>query len=569
MILAAWKHYASYFRGMELRLGASVVLAAGQALLVLPLAFLVRYAFDTLIPAREFWLLVAAGGGIFLVTLLNNGTTLWVRHTTLDVTKRAIAAMRVELFDKAYVLSRHFHTNANRSELHTLFVQLTERVDMMSNALVAQLLPGVCTTIVLALVLLYLNPVLFLIILLVMPTLIVITRLMRRTLFESTKQFQQSMQQFNHVTSFILQSIDLTRISTAEAQERVRAAEAAERLRVTSGRIAWLGSAYAALHNGVVTTWSIVLLIAGGWAVAQNWMSIGDLLSYYVAVNLLANSLGTTLMTIPLIIEGNTALTRIDAFLNSQDVLPYNGTRPFEFQGHMRLEQVRFHYDDSPVLCGVDLELEPGTTTAIVGPNGAGKSTLTYLMLGLYRPDCGALYADGIAFDELSMPALRRRIGVVMQDPIIFSGTIRENIVYGIANATDADIVQACQLATAHDFISAMPHGYETHVGEDGKLLSGGQRQRIALARALLRRPALLILDEPTNHLDVSAIAALMQNLSVLKPRPTMLLISHSQKVAEHADYVLQLHDGQLMPRVSLDAFAFSHLVEAPNGHPS
>lgn len=556
MKLDAWRRYLAYYRGMQGRVALSIVLAAGQALLVLPLAFLVRTAFDTLIPARDLWLLLAAGAGIFVVSLANNAVTLAVRHMTLDVTKRAVAALRAELLAQCYALSRHFHTHADRGRLHALLVHDTERVDVMSNALLNGFLPGACTAVVLSLVLLYLYPVLFLIIALIMPLLIYTNKVSATRVRETNEKFHRAFATFSRGIFFVLQTMDLQRIQTAERFERQRQGEARDTLRVTSAEMAWLSSAHRAQQNLIGVFWGVIILIAGGWAVAQNWMTVGDLLSYYLAVSLLSSSMVSTLTAIPQIVEGNASLKWLYEFLQTRDDLPYHGTRALSFQGNVRFADVWFQYDDAPILRGVNLELRRGMTTAILGPNGAGKSTLTFLLLGLYRPTRGALFAEGMVYDDVAMEQLRAQIGTVMQDPLIFAGSVRENITYGLPDATEAQLERASRLATVDEFIRTLPNGYDTQVGEDGKLLSGGQRQRIALARALLREPALLILDEPTNHLDAASMAALMENLKALEPTPAILLISHDMHIAEQADEVYELRDGALARWLRFDARA-------------
>ncbi len=567
MKLDAWRHYLAYYRGMEGRVGLSILLAAGQALLVLPLAFLVRAAFDTLIPARDFGLLLAAGGGIFVVSLLNNAVTLAARHMTLDVTKRAVASFRAALLTQCYALSRHFHTHADRGRLHSLLVQDTERVDVMSNALLTAFLPGACTSLVLALVLLYLYPILFLIIAVIMPLLIYSNKVSATRVRATNEKFHRAFATFSQGIFFVLQTMDLQRIQTAERFEQQRQGEARDTLRVTSGEMAWLGSTHRAQQNVIGVFWGVIILIAGGWAVAQNWMTLGDLLSYYVAVSLLSNSMVSTLTAVPQIVEGNASLGWLYEFLQTCDPLPYHGTREISFQGNVRFDDVWFQYEDAQILRGVNLELRRGVTTAILGPNGAGKSTLTFLLLGLYRPTCGALFAEGIGYDEVALERLRAQIGTVMQDPLIFAGTVRDNIIYGLPDASDAQIDQACRRATAAEFIGALPNGLDTPVGEDGKLLSGGQRQRIALARALLREPALLILDEPTNHLDAASMSALMDNLKTLEPPPAILLISHDMHIAEQADEVYELREGELMKWLRFDAKAAARAVRREGAH--
>jgi ABC-type bacteriocin/lantibiotic exporter with double-glycine peptidase domain len=187
-----------------------------------------------------------------------------------------------------------------------------------------------------------------------------------------------------------------------------------------------------------------------------------------------------------------------------------------------------------------------GEHIVILGPNGAGKTSLASLILGIYRPDAGALLADGVPYDELDIRALRMAFGVLLQDPVILPGTVTENIAYGRPDAPAAEVERVAALAGADGFVARLPDGYATDVGVDGGRLSGGQRQRIALARALLAQPRLLLLDEPTTHLDLAAIAALRATLGELPQRPTVITITHDEALAGQADRVVHLRDGRI-----------------------
>lgn len=546
MNLDAWRHYRTFYRGRETRLAASIFLATGQALFILPLAFLVRYAFDTVIPSGDFRGLILIGLAILAVTVLNNATNVWARYLTLDVTKRAIGQMRSELLDKCYGLSRHFYSRADRSALHDQLVIDTERVDNMGTGLITVLLPAVCTSIALSVVLCYLNPFLFLTLLLITPVLVFAGRRMGRLVRENVREHHRAFLEYSKAALHILQVMDLTRAQGAVGHETGRQRARIKQLQMISKRRAWLETADQALHNTIVTGWGVIILLVGGFAVAQNAMTVGDLLSYYVAVSLLNGQLRGALGTITHIIEGNIALASLYRVMKTDDPVPYHGTRRIPFHGNLRLENVSFDYDQTMVLRGIDLELRQGTTTAIIGENGAGKSTITFLILGFYRPKKGALYAEGVPYDEIAIEHQSSQMGVVMQDPILFSGTIWDNITYGMENASRERVEFASKRATAHSFISQLEEGYDTFIGEDGMLLSGGQRQRIALARALLREPALLVLDEPTNHLDAASIGMLMDSLKSMPQSPAILLISHDLNVAQQADRVYELCGGQL-----------------------
>ena len=214
--------------------------------------------------------------------------------------------------------------------------------------------------------------------------------------------------------------------------------------------------------------------------------------------------------------------------------------------GQVTFNHLTFGYTPgTTILKDVSFDITPGERIAIVGPTGAGKSTLARLLLGLYTPQAGVIRYDGRPLDELGLTRLRREIGVVLQEPFLLGGTIRENIALQQPDMPLAQIVEAAKLAAIHDEIERLPMGYESRVGEGGSGLSGGQRQRIALARALATRPAILILDEATSHLDAVTESAIQRNLDGLAV--TRITIAHRLSSVRNADRILVLDAGQIV----------------------
>jgi ATP-binding cassette subfamily B protein len=283
-------------------------------------------------------------------------------------------------------------------------------------------------------------------------------------------------------------------------------------------------------------------------------MTLGGLLSFYAVLALLLRQVNVISWGSNTVLIGAHSLARVEAVFESRSERQYSrGTRSLEFRGEVALENASFGYGEVGVLRDIDLAIRPSERVALIGPNGAGKSTLVSLLLGLYLPQRGRLLADGVPFDELDVRALRRQIGVVLQDPVLFPGTIRDNIAYGAPDASDAAVATAAEAATASDFIGLLEDGYETVVGDEGIGLSGGLRQRIAIARALLGDPVLLVLDEPTTYLDESAVSALMARLTALPQAPAVLFVTHDPQVAVHAHRVVELRDGHIVREWSAD----------------
>lgn len=227
-----------------------------------------------------------------------------------------------------------------------------------------------------------------------------------------------------------------------------------------------------------------------------------------------------------------------------------DGTRSFSRPpaGEVRFEKVHFEYrSGEPVLRGIDLQISPGESVAVVGPSGAGKSTLTGLLLRFFDPQHGRIRVDGIDLKELKLAELRRHIGWASQDPFLFSGTIADNIRYGTWDATIAQIEQAARLACADDFIAELPEGYRTRIGERGVDLSGGQRARLAMARVILRAPPIVILDETTASLDAETEAKLWRDLEPWLARRTTILIAHRLMTILSRPRILVLEKGQIV----------------------
>ncbi|HEY9594003.1 MAG TPA: ATP-binding cassette domain-containing protein, partial [Spirochaetia bacterium] len=213
-----------------------------------------------------------------------------------------------------------------------------------------------------------------------------------------------------------------------------------------------------------------------------------------------------------------------------------------------------------PVLHGVDFDLAPGTVTALVGPSGSGKTTVFSLLERFYAPDGGTITMDGTPIGSFSLGEWRRTIGYVPQDSPLLSGTIRENVLYGVdREVTDGELAAAAESAHAAEFIAALPHGWDTDVGERGVKLSGGQRQRIAIARALLRDPSLLMLDEATSSLDSASEAAVQRALSNLMHGRTTLVIAHRLSTVIDADQILFLDKGRITGRGTHEELLSSH----------
>ncbi len=548
----AWIYYAGFFRNYYKKIIVTSLSSTAQAFLIIPVLLLVRYIFDVAIPQKEIDKFIYIGLAILALRLINVGFTLWLRKINLKIIADAIYKLRSDLIVRVFNMSRSFHTHEDQRLLHTRIVQDTERIDTMSSSLVSGIVPAILISLGLCVVLVILNWFLFTVIVLYFPVLIVSNRYMGKQVKKRVYAFQRAFEGFSKGSMFIMKFIDLIKIQSAGQQELTKHKKDLYNLQDKSVKRTYFFSINGQLQSFLVNITGVIVLIIGGISVASESMSLGDFFAFYMAANYLQNYFNIITGSFTKVLAGNESLDTLFKIANNKETEPYRGTQKINFTGTILIQNVFFRYTDKPVLKDVSLTISPGSKLAIVGENGAGKSTIIHLILGFYAPQEGHIFADKYSYHDLDIEHFRRSIGVVSQNPMLIPGSITDNIRFGNDQAGIDQVETASKQALAHDFISKLDDQYDTQIGEDGVLLSGGERQRIAIARALLRRPKLLILDEPTNHLDVMAVKDIMRSIGSINYNPAIVIISHDMKVVSYAQEILLIEDGCMKPYTEL-----------------
>ena len=330
-----------------------------------------------------------------------------------------------------------------------------------------------------------------------------------------------------------------------------------------------LGS-YQSLSFSVVMACQIAIVLIGSSLILfhPGTLTRGELVGFLLFVNIINGSVQRLSDAMVQIQDGFAALERIHDILKITPS-PEEPANPVnkDLTGRLRFQNVSFGYKKKQVLFDLDLEMEAGKTYALVGPSGGGKSTLTQLMLRFYDPWQGQILADDTPLSRIGKRHFRRQVAVVLQDPIIFSTSVKDNIGFAVERPTQKDIEAAAKAAQAHDFIMELPQGYNTKLGERGVSLSGGQRQRIAIARALMRNPKILILDEATSALDSVTERSIQDVIDQLQGTRTVVIIAHRLSTVKNVDEILVIEKGKLAERGTYSALAkqngiFSRLLK-------
>ena len=522
--------YLQFIESRARLTGLAVLLAAVQGLVIIGLGLAVRYLFDQALPGGDVAMAAWICGGLLALygvdILVQSRATVRISRIIRDAAER----LRQHLADHALRLPRAYYSQADLGSLHVDWVQETGRLELMARSAMTIMAPNLVSALTVALFMLVLNAWLSLLCWTVLAAgLFAILRL-RSRVQAAVYDMHKSQRLYSKHVLFILEMMDLVRIRNAE--ENIRDAHRrVTRAAVDSGHeLVRERTLYTAILRIMIAVMLVTLLFAGALLVLNtDALTLGGLLAFFAVAGVFRNALNQVLLQIPLIMDGAEAMRRMSRFLDVPDRAPYIGAEPCTQLLPIRLAQTSFGYDpDVCLIRDLDLEFKPGHTVILSGPSGVGKSTLALLLLGWFRPQHGTLTAHGVPYDRLDMGSVRRRTGVVLQDPWIFAGTVRENLTFGLPAVQEDDLRRALDRAEAAPFVDQLPHGLDTPLGERGMRLSGGQKQRLAIARALLGSVELLILDEPDNHLDPGYLTRLIERLRTALPQCGIVLITHS-----------------------------------------
>jgi len=314
-------------------------------------------------------------------------------------------------------------------------------------------------------------------------------------------------------------------------------------------RLAWIGSMSSPFMEFLGGLVGAFILLVGTTRIAQGHISPGDFGSFVVAIFYSYTPIKRLSRANTVIQQGIASFQRIQEVLHTQHkIVDHPQAYPLPpVQGHVSFKNVSFSYDQArPILKGISFEVFPAETVALVGLSGAGKTTIINLLSRFYDPTLGQILIDGIDIKEVTISSLRAQIGLVTQEIILFNDTVRNNIAYGLEDVSQERVIAASKAAMAHEFISKLPQGYDTPIGEKGAFLSIGQRQRIAIARALLKNPPILILDEATSHLDSESEHLIQKALENVMKNRTTIVIAHRLSTVRTASRILVLDNGQI-----------------------
>lgn len=543
-----WRWSRLSFSRLFLLLGLNLAQMGGIALIILifqEIDHSLPLGHDVLLSALR---MVALGGMISLGFYFS-------RILSIQVALEAMTHLRMELFDFLCSRSVAFFTHQGSSSIHATILTDTERFQKFYEVLTGQILPAVMIGSGAIFLLFWLNPTLSIFLAVSVPLFLLVNYAILRPLSQQIAARARAFKTYSRELLSVISRFLIIRLQTAEDQERNRQVEFIRALKDTSYIYARQQALHLAFLNSMLLILIGIFLVIGGTQVSAQKLSLSNLLAYNVILVALRRYIQDAFSSLPALTDGFHALRTLGDLIATAPTEPYHGRKCYDVQESFSLRGVKFGYPSSSlVLDGVHLNLKRGSLSVITGPNGAGKTTIVNLLLGLYQPQEGMLFADNLPYTELDIRYLRKQMGVLLQDPWLFEGTVWENLVYGLPNADQEDVLAVSKFTSAHEFIEALADGYQSRIGERGIKLSGGQRQLIALTRVLIRRPKLLILDEPTNHLDPNAAQKLLRNLVdglvpvlySVSERPAILMITHDTTLACEADFVYALQDGRL-----------------------
>jgi ATP-binding cassette subfamily B protein len=544
-----WPHARPYRRWLPLIL---IFVALGPAI-DLAMTWMYKVLVDGVLVPGNFgllgWVILAYVG----LTLADGIVGFCDQYLSDWVGGRFIVSLRTDFFAHLHSLSLAFF---DRQSLGDTMARVTDDVEEIEDLMLSGLTSAISYVFQLVFftaALFYLNWQLALVSLFVVPLFWLAAKHFSRKIKRAAREERRRSGSIGAVAEESLSNVALVQAYNRQSEEISRLHRENEGSFSAQMAATRLSSLFSPLINLIELAGIIVVVVFGAYQLSQENLTIGGLLVFMVLLGQLYGPIRGMSSLLNSFYAASAGAERVIEFLDQKpSVEEHPGARSLPpARGIVEFGSVSFRYPgvERTALEDVSFSVSPGQTLALVGPSGAGKSTITKLLLRFYDPDAGTVRIDGHDLRAVTLHSLRENVAVLLQETLVFDGTVWENIAYGRPGATGEEVVAAAKAADAHEFIGALPEGYDTVVGQKGRLLSGGQRQRIAIARAMVRDAPILVLDEPTTGLDVESGEKVMEPLRRLMSGRTTIVISHNLATVREASEIVVLDGGRVAER--------------------
>ncbi|MEX2534844.1 MAG: ABC transporter ATP-binding protein [Trueperaceae bacterium] len=498
---------------------------------------------------RQLWLV---SGGLIAIFAIFWAPWVYVRHVYAGLAaQRTVFDLRSSLYYRILRMSASFFTRHKSGSIVTRITYDIDQVQNLVGGALTNVWMDVVSLILVIVLLLQIDGGLTLIALVTFPPYLFFFRRFNRRIKQTSEDVQQKVSTLSGNVQEKIAGSTVVRAFGREKTEERHFYHDARMLLTSNLRSVRLQSLNAVVTGLLAQVAPLIVILYGGAAVINGRLTVGDL----VAVTLYLGSLYQPLQRFSdlnvVFANATAALDRVFAVMDEEpDVREKeNALELGRVAGEVEFDEVSFAYDPeaAPVLRDVSFRVTPGEKVALVGPSGSGKTTIISLIPRFYDPYSGTVRVDGHDLKDVTLASLRRNVSMVLQSPVLFSGTVRDNLMYGRPRASSEDLQEACRAANALDFINSLPHGFDTEVGEGGGFLSGGQRQRLTIARAFLKDPRILILDEATSALDTTSERLIQQSLEKLMEGRTTFVIAHRLSTVVNADRIMVMRAGRVV----------------------
>lgn len=465
-------------------------------------------------------------------------------------TRSVEAGLRSTLVRKIQQLSITFHKEIESGRLQSKIMRDVEAVETLSSQLFISLLNIIINIIVALSVTIIKSRIVFFFFLLTIPVAAVTIFVFKRPMRAHNRSFRKEMESTSAQVMEMVEMIPITKAHALEEEESTRMSRQLINVAAEGYRLDIIQSTFGSVSWAAFQIFQVVCLIFTAHLALRGTILPGDIVLYQSYFTTIVNQVSSMITLLPTITKGMESVSSIGEILNANDVENDHGKHKMNtLRGEYEFSHVNFTYAKSgkPTLRDINLHVTPGETIAFVGESGAGKSTLLNLIIGFLMPTSGTLYIDGLDSRTINLRTYRRFLAVVPQSTVLFSGTIRDNITYGLEHVTEEEIQRAVKAANLEEMLAKMPKGLDTLVGSHGDKLSGGQKQRISIARALIRNPQVILFDEATSALDSISEKLIQDALVNLTKGKTTFLVAHRLSTIRNADKIAVLKEGRLI----------------------